>query len=170
MENIDAEPSQYLSFVLDGEVYAVEIGHVREVLDMIRVTHVPNMPKFMRGVVNLRGRVVPVVDLREKFHLGKANDTLKTCIIILELMIDGAETLIGAVADSVREVMRLEGKRVEPPPRMGNRLKTDFIKGMINQDNEFIIVLDVIKVFSIEELEAITEQAIVEDHQELAKE
>lgn len=152
------EPEQYLTFVLDSEVYAVEIGRVREVLDMIRITHVPNMPSFMRGVINLRGGVVPVIDLREKFRLAKVTDTVKTCIVILEIQLDGAETLIGAVADSVREVMRLDDLKLEPPPRMGNRLKTEFIKGMINRDNEFIIVLDILKVFSMEELEVLTEQ------------
>lgn len=152
------DPEQYLTFVLDSEIYAVEINRVREVLDMIRITHVPNMPPFMRGVINLRGGVVPVIDLREKFHLAKVPDTVKTCIIILELHLDGVETLIGAVADSVREVMRLDDLKLEAPPRMGNRLKTEFIRGMINRESEFIIVLDIMKVFSMEELEVLSER------------
>ena len=154
------DPEQYLTFVLDSEIYAVEIGKVREVLDMIRITHVPNMPAFMRGVINLRGGVVPVIDLREKFHLTKVADTVTTCIIILELFLDGVETLVGAVADSVREVMRLDDLKLEAPPRMGNRLKTEFIRGMINRDNEFIIVLDIMKVFSMEELEALSDRNV----------
>lgn len=151
------DPEQYLTFELDSEVYAVEIGHVREVLDMTRITHVPNMPSFMRGVINLRGGVVPVIDLREKFHLTKVPDTVKTCIVILELELDGLACLIGAVADSVREVMHVDDLKLESPPRMGNRLKTEFIRGMINRDGEFIIVLDIMKVFSMDELEALSD-------------
>jgi purine-binding chemotaxis protein CheW len=151
----DMEVNQYLTFMLDRETYAIDINRVREVLDMPRITHVPNMPDFMRGVINLRGGVVPVIDLRCKFHLEPVADTVQTCIIIIEISLDGASTLLGAVADSVREVMRLEDMRLVPPPRLGNRLKTEFIRGMINRDNEFIIVLDVMRVFSIEELEAL---------------
>lgn len=156
--NENKEPEQYLTFMLDGETYAVEINHVREVLDLIRITQVPNMPTFMRGVINLRGGVVPVIDLRDKFHLPKVGQTANTCIVILELMIDGVPSLAGAIADSVKEVMRLDDLKIEPPPRMGNRLKTEFIKGMINRDNEFIIVLDIMRVFSLEELEAFENQ------------
>ena len=144
---MDKDPEQYLTFELDGEIYAVEINHVREVVDMTRITHVPNMPDFMRGVINLRGGVVPVIDLRNKFHLSQVEDTVKTCIIILEIELDGAQTLLGAVADSVREVMRVDDLRLEAPPKLGNRLKTEFIRGMINRESEFIIVLDIMKVF-----------------------
>lgn len=157
---MDKDPEQYLTFELDGEIYAVEIHHVREVVDMTRITHVPNMPDFMRGVINLRGGVVPVIDLRNKFHLSQVEDTVKTCIIILEIQLDGAQTLLGAVADSVREVMRVDDLRLEAPPKLGNRLKTEFIRGMINRESEFIIVLDIMKVFSTEELETLEEMAV----------
>lgn len=157
---MDKDPEQYLTFELDGEIYAVEINHVREVVDMTRITHVPNMPDFMRGVINLRGGVVPVIDLRNKFHLSQVEDTVKTCIIILEIELDGAQTLLGAVADSVREVMRVDDLRLEAPPKLGNRLKTEFIRGMINRESEFIIVLDIMKVFSTEELETLEEMAV----------
>lgn len=157
---MDKDPEQYLTFELDGEIYAVEINHVREVVDMTRITHVPNMPDFMRGVINLRGGVVPVIDLRNKFHLSQVEDTVKTCIIILEIQLDGAQTLLGAVADSVREVMRVDDLSLEAPPKLGNRLKTEFIRGMINRESEFIIVLDIMKVFSNEELETLEEMAV----------
>lgn len=152
--NDNNELEQYLTFTLDGETYAVEINHVREVLDMIRITQVPNMPSFMRGVINLRGGVVPVIDLRDKFRLPRVEKEINACIVILELLIDGAACLVGAIADTVKEVMRLDDLHIEPPPRMGNRLKTEFIKGMINRDNDFIVVLDIMRVFSSEELEA----------------
>ena len=155
MQNIQIAVDQYLAFILDGETYAIEIAKVREVLDIPRITHVPGMPDFMRGVINLRGGVVPVVDLRSKFKLAPTSDSVKTCIIIIELHIDGSSCLIGAVADEVREVMNSEDAHLEPPPRLGNRLKTEFIKGMINRQNEFIIVLDIGKVFSSDELESV---------------
>jgi purine-binding chemotaxis protein CheW len=151
------ETSQYLTFVLDGEVYALDIKQVREVLDFTEITKVPRMPAFMRGVINLRGGVVPVVDLRLKFGLEKTEKTVDTCIIIMELTIDGSITRLGALADSVREVLNLEPDQIEPAPRLGMRLNTEFIKGMGKKNDEFIIILDIDKVFSEDELSAISE-------------
>ena len=149
------ETSQYLSFNLDQEVFALAISQVREVLDFTEVTRVPRMPDFMRGVINLRGGVVPVVDLRLKFGLQATDRTVDTCIIIMEITIDGEITLIGALADSVQEVMTLEPDQIEPPPKIGTRLKTEFIKGMGKKNDNFIIILDIDKVFSTDELVAL---------------
>lgn len=146
------ETSQYLSFKLDQEIYALDISQVREVLDFSDVTKVPRMPEFMRGVINLRGGVVPVVDLRLKFGLSATDKTVDTCIIIMEIAIEGETTLLGALADSVQEVMTLEPDQIEPPPRIGTRLNTEFIKGMGKKNDEFIIILDIDRVFSSEEL------------------
>lgn len=147
--------SQYLTFALDNEIYAIEISQVREVLDISKITRVPRMPTFMRGVINLRGSVVPVVDLRKKFEIGIAEDTVDTCIIIMELIIDGETAIIGAISDSVKEVITLEPDQIEPAPKIGTRLHTDFIKGMTKKDDEFIIMLDINKVFSAKELEIV---------------
>lgn len=144
--------SQYLSFKLDEEIYAMDINHVREVLDFTQMTKVPRMPDFMRGVINLRGGVVPVVDLRVKFGMEEAQASVDTCIIIIEVSLDGEETILGIMVDSVQEVMSLEPDQIEPAPRIGTRLKTEFIKGMGKKDNEFIIILESKKVFSAEEL------------------
>jgi purine-binding chemotaxis protein CheW len=144
--------SQYLSFKLDQEIYALDISQVREVLDFTEVTKVPRMPEFMRGVINLRGGVVPVVDLRLKFGLSATDKTVDTCIIIMEIAIEGEATLLGALADSVQEVMTLEPNQIEPPPRIGTRLNTEFIKGMGKKNDEFIIILDIDRVFSSDEL------------------
>ncbi len=146
------ETSQYLSFNLDQEIFALAISQVREVLDFTEVTKVPRMPDFMSGVINLRGGVVPVVDLRLKFGLPATDRTVDTCIIIMEITIDGETTLIGALADSVQEVMTLDPENIEPPPRIGTRLKTEFIKGMGKKNDNFIILLDIDKVFSSDEL------------------
>lgn len=146
------ETSQYLTFKLEDEVFALEISKVREVLDYTPVTKVPQTPNFMLGVINLRGSVVPVVDMRLKFGLSRSETTVNTCIIIVEIDLDDEVTILGALADSVQEVMELDPEQIEPPPRIGTRLKTHFIAGMGKKDNEFIIILDIDKVFSADEL------------------
>ena len=150
------DSNQYLSFKLGEEIFALEISSVREVLEFTRVTKVPNTPEFMRGVINLRGGVVPVVDMKLKFGMGKTEATIDTCIIIVEIIIDDELTILGAMADSVREVMQLQQDEIEPPPRIGTRLDVDFIKGMGKKDDEFIIILDINNVFSIQELSAVS--------------
>ncbi|MCG8552196.1 MAG: chemotaxis protein CheW [Desulfobacterales bacterium] len=143
---------QYLTFKLDNEIYAMDITTVREVLDIIRITKVPQMPDFMCGVINLRGRVVPVVDLRLKFGLKEATSLKEACIVIIEISLDDEETVLGILVDTVQEVISLEPEQIDPPPRIGTRLKTEFIKGMGKKDEEFIIILETAKVFSAEEL------------------
>lgn len=146
------ETGQFLTFKLDEEVYALDILQVREVLDYTTITKVPKMPSFMRGVINLRGGVVPVIDLRLKFGLNVTENTVDTCIVIMEITLDGETTLIGALADSVQEVISLDTEQIEPPPKIGTRLNTEFIKGMGKKNNDFIILLDIDRVFSSEEL------------------
>jgi len=143
---------QYLTFKLADEVFALDITQVREVLDYTAVTKVPKMPEFMRGVINLRGSVVPVVDMRMKFGMEKTERTVNTCIIIVEIDLDGDMTVLGALADSVQEVMDLDAGQIEPAPKIGTRLRTEFIKGMGKHNDEFIIILDIDKVFSSDEL------------------
>jgi purine-binding chemotaxis protein CheW len=143
---------QYLTFKLGEEVFALDIGKVREVLDFTTVTRVPRMPEFMRGVINLRGSVIPVVDLRIKFGMALSETTVNTCIIISEVVVDGDTTVLGALADSVQEVLELDKENIAPAPRIGTKLRTDFIKGMGKQHDRFVILLDIDKVFSVDEL------------------
>ena len=147
------ETSTYLTFTLDQEDFAVDVSGVREVLDFTTVTRVPRTPNFMKGVINLRGSVVPVVDMRLKFGLPEAEKTVDTCVIVLEVEMEGEVTVIGAIADSVKEVFELESKDIEPPPRLGTRFESEFISGMGKHNENFIIILDVNKVFSSEEME-----------------
>jgi purine-binding chemotaxis protein CheW len=151
------ETNQYLSFMLDDEIFALEISGVREVLEFTRVTRVPKTPGFMRGVINLRGRVVPVVDLKFKFGMGQSAVTIDTCIIIAEIAMDDEITVLGAMADSVHEVIRLEPREIEPAPRLGTHLDIKFIKGMGKKDDALIIILDIKNLFSIRELSAVKE-------------
>ena len=144
--------NQYLTFTLGDEVFGLAIGKVREVLDFTNVTKVPRTPDYMRGVINLRGSVVPVVDLHMKFGLEQTEKTVNTCIIIVEIDMDGETTVLGALADSVQEVVELEPDQIEPAPKIGTKLNTEFIKGMGKREEEFIILLDIDKVFSHTEL------------------
>jgi len=142
------ETTQYLTFKLGDEVFALDIGKVREVLDFTAVTKVPQTPDFMRGVINLRGNVVPVVDMRLKFGMSQTEKTVNTCVIITEIDVDGETTVVGAMADSVQEVLDLEPEQIEPPPRIGAKLNTDFIMGMGKHNDQFIMILNIDKVFS----------------------
>ena len=146
------ETTQYLTFKLSEEVFALDISKVREVLDFTTVTKVPQTPDFMRGVINLRGGVVPVVDLRLKFGMDETRKTVNTCIIIAEVHIDEETTVLGALADSVQEVIDLDADHIEPAPRLGTQINTEFLAGMGKKNEEFILILNIDKVFSFEEL------------------
>ena len=143
---------QYLTFRLGDEIYALEITRVREVLDYTHITKVPKVPEFMRGIINLRGGVVPVVDLKRKFDMGQTQRAVDTCIIIVEVDVENESTMIGTLADSVREVIELSAEQIEPPPKIGSQIRTEFIKGMGKQDDHFIIILDINSIFSADEL------------------
>jgi purine-binding chemotaxis protein CheW len=148
------ETRQYLTFKLGTEVFATEVAKVREVLDFTTVTEIPRTPEFMSGVINLRRSVVPVVDLRLCLHMSKTERTRNTCIVVVEVLLDNESIVIGALADSVEEVIDLEPDQIEPPPRIGTQIRTDFIKGMGKRDSQFIMILDIDRVFSVDELMA----------------
>jgi purine-binding chemotaxis protein CheW len=151
------ETAQYLTFRLDRELFAVDIAKVREVLEFTTVTKVPRTPDFMRGVINLRGSVVPVVDMRLKLGLTQTEKTVNTCVVIAEVEVDGESTILGALTDSVQEVIELDGAQVLPAPRMGTRIDTSVIRGMGKRDEEFVIILDIDRVFSADDLKATAE-------------
>jgi len=163
------ESNQYLTFKLEDEVFGLAVGKVREVLDFTTVTRVPQTPAYMRGVINLRGSVVPVIDLNLKFGMKKTEKTVNTCIIVTEIEMDGEITVLGSLADSVQEVVELEPDQIEPAPQIGTKLNTEFIKGMGKRDEVFIILLDIDRVFSYEEL-AMVQGGKAEDQKEEAPE
>jgi len=146
------EMTQYLTFTLGDDVFAIDVTMAREVLDLCDVTRVPQVPEYMLGVINLRGSVVPVIDMRRKFGMPAAEKTRDSCIVVVEVDVDGEPVTVGALADSVREVLDLTPDQIEPPPRIGTRLNTEFIKGMGSLDDRFVIILDINRVFSAEEL------------------
>jgi len=150
------ESIQFLTFKLGEEIYGVDVLQVREVLDAVPVTKVPRSPEFMLGVINLRGSVVPVVDMRRKFGMEAADRSRDTCIVVMEIALEGETTVIGALADAVEEVLELTEAQIEPAPKLGTRLNTEFIRGMGKRDEQFIILLDVDRIFSAEELSVVT--------------
>lgn len=150
-ENGSSELNQYLTFTLSTELFALDIGSVREILDNTKITRIPRTPAFMRGVINLRGHAVPVVDLRLKFGMAR-NITTKACVIITEVDFEQENTLIGALVDEVQEVVEIEPGRIDAAPKMGTAIRSKYIKGMGKQGNRFIIILDIAKLFSSEEL------------------
>lgn len=154
-----SEAPQFLTFRLDEELFALDIAKVREVLEFSAITRVPRMPDFMRGVINLRGNVVPVVDLKLKLGLAQTQKTIDTCVVIAEVSVDGERVVLGALADSVQEVLELDASQIGPPPRMGTRIDADCIRGMGKRDDEFIIILDIDRVLTPGDLRAAEEQS-----------
>src|SRR5579864_5546122 len=152
------ETRQYLTFKLGDEVFATDVAKVREVLDFTTITKIPRTPEFVSGVINLRGNVVPVVDLRLCFEMSKTEKTVNTCVVVVEMLLDGEPTVIGALADSVEEVIDLEPDQIQPPPKIGTQIRTDFIKGMGKRDTQFIMILDIDRVFSADELATVRTQ------------
>lgn len=147
-EEMTPETTQYLTFLLDREVFAVDISKVREVLDVAPITRVPRTPEYLSGIINLRGSIVPVADVRLKFGMPKAEKTVHSRIIILETAWDDDPVVLGALVDSVRAVLDLVQDQIEPPPRIGTRVHKEFITGIGKHGNEFISILDIDRVFS----------------------
>ena len=146
------ERKTYLTFQLEDEKFAVDVQNVHEVLEFTSVSKIPGVPDFVRGIINLRGMVVPVVDLRLKFSMSETVKTQGTCVIVLDMGTGENKMVIGALADSVHEVFEFEPGQVEPPPRIGSLSQKDFILGIGKRDDQFIILLNINRVFSSEEV------------------
>lgn len=150
MSTIITETAQYITFKLGDELFAINVAQVREVLELSLITKVPTAPDYMRGVVNVRGKATPVVDLRLKFGLPPVPDTVHSRIVVMELELDGETTVVGGIADSVHEVIELEPGQINPPPRIAMRWRTELIQGMGRRGDDFIILLDINQVFASE--------------------
>jgi purine-binding chemotaxis protein CheW len=148
--------AQYLTFKLKEEVFAIEISKVREVLEYTALTKVPRTPDFMSGVINLRGNVVPVIDLNLKLGMPQTERTINTCIIIVEIAVSGETVVLGALTDSVQEVIEIEPENIEPVPKIGTNLNIEFLQGMGKKDDHFMMIFDIDKVFSTEDITAVS--------------
>jgi purine-binding chemotaxis protein CheW len=147
--------TQHLSFRLGEELFAMEIGKVREVIEFVPVTKVPHTPDFMRGVINLRGGAVPVVDMKKMFGMGETERSINTCVIITEISMGGKDVLLGAMADAVDEVFDLLPEDIQPTPKMGTGLKADILRGMGRKGEKFVLILDSDRAFSVQAMEGI---------------
>lgn len=147
---------QYLLFTLDTESFAIDILNIREIIEYGQLTQVPMMPETVRGVINLRGAVVPVIDLSARFGRPATQAGRRTCIVIAEVTQDSGTQTLGLVVDAVNAVTEIGAEDMEPPPSFGARIRTDFIAGMARQDGRFVIVLDIACVLSLDELSNLT--------------
>ena len=157
---------QCLTFGLDEEIFAVEVHRVREVLDPTKITKIPRAPDFLLGVINVRGNVIPIVDLHQKLGMQQRNTDTHSRIVVLEAELDGEISTLGALADSVHEVTDIPADTMEPPPKIGSRWKSEFIRGIGKLDDEFVILLDIDRVFSSDELAFLQETGSVADSEE----
>ncbi|SBP89478.1 chemotaxis protein CheW [Thiomonas delicata] len=154
-----AASGQYLTFSLQSEVYGLDILRVREILEYTRPTTIPMMPAFVHGVINLRGNVVPVIDLAQRFGRPATELRQRTCIVIMEVDGDDGPQAIGVLVDAVNAVLDMDATQIEPPPSFGTGLRQDFIRGMARTDSGFIILLDVSHVLSMDEMAALARVA-----------
>ncbi len=150
---------QYLTFLLAEEMFAVGIQQVREIIEYGNVTTVPMMPRFVRGVINLRGSVVPVIDLSARFGRGTSEIHRRTCVVIVEIEHEGVQQELGMIVDAVSEVLDIPPSEIEPAPAFGARIRADFISGMGKVEGRFVILLDVDKVLAVDEMAALSDLA-----------
>ena len=150
---------QYLTFSLGDEVFAMDIRTVREIIQHAAMTVVPLMPDFVRGVINLRGAVVPVIDLQSRFGRARTQVGKKTCIITFDARVDGETLELGLMVDSVSEVIDILPSQIEPPPQFGTTIERDFIRGMGKVDGEFIVILEPDRALNVDDMALLVEKS-----------
>jgi purine-binding chemotaxis protein CheW len=146
----------YLTFKLGEEEFGAHVSQVLNILDMTKITAVPKSPNYMKGVINLRGTVLPIIDTRIKFSMSETEYTTNTCIVVMDLELDGEPVNIGAIVDEVVSVVDIEESQVEPPPSIGNKYKSEFITGMAKIEERFVMLLDMHNVLNGQEIADIT--------------
>lgn len=152
---LELEPAQFLTLAAAAEIFAIDTQCVREIIEYSQVTRVPMMPDFICGVINLRGAVVPVIDLQARFGKGRARLGQRTCIVILEVAGEQESQVLGLVVDSVNEVIEIESADIKPAPVIGNRIRADFIRGMVKVRGQFLTLLQMDRVLCVSEIVAL---------------
>ena len=142
----------YLSFRIGDELFAAHVKNVLNILELSKITKVPKAPSYLKGVINLRGSVLPVIDSRLKFGMEEVEYTSNTCILVLDLFVNNEKVSVGAIVDSVQEVLEIEDSQIQPPPSIGSTYRTDFITGMVKLNDTFVMLLDAERVFSTDEV------------------
>ncbi|MGC8824626.1 MAG: chemotaxis protein CheW [Bacteroidales bacterium] len=158
--------NSYLTFKLGDETFAANVSKVLNILEMTKVTKVPKAPPYMKGVINLRGAVLPLVDTRIKFEMSPTEFTPNTCILVLDININGESVHVGALVDSVQEVIELDDSQIMPPPSIGTRYKSEFLEGVAKIGDDFVMILDMDLIFSTDELSLLKESVSEEEQQE----
>jgi purine-binding chemotaxis protein CheW len=153
----DGQTGQYLTFVLGAETFAIGIMAIKEIIEYASLTEVPMMPAYVRGVINLRGAVVPVLDLPVRFGKPASAVTKRTCIVIIEVVLGSERHVLGLVVDAVNAVLDIPASEIEPPPAFGASIRTEFIRGMVKINSKFVILLDVDHALAADEVQALTE-------------
>ena len=156
----DNVPVQYLTFTLGDEVFAMDIRTVREIIQHAAMTVVPWMPNFVRGVINLRGAVVPVIDLQSRFGRSTTVVGKKTCIVIFDASSEGEKMELGLMVDAVSEVIEIEPSQIEPPPQFGASIQREFIRGMGKVDGEFIVILEPERALNVDDMALLAEKSV----------
>lgn len=156
-EDATVKGQQYLTFLVGSELFAIGIVDIKEIIEYREPTSVPMMPSYLRGVINLRGRVVPVIDLLVRFGRDSTDVSRRTCIVILEIYHNDEQQYLGVVVDAVKAVLDIADADIEPPPSFGARLRSDFVSGMGKIDGAFVVILDIEHVLSIDELSMLSE-------------
>lgn len=162
--------THYLSFKLDKEIFAVSVYKVLEVLQMQKVTLVPKAPDYIKGVINFRGEILPVIETRTKFNMPERQESEKYVIIVLDLKVNNQKIILGAIADGVRDVLEINEEDIKDVPEMGSNYNTEFLSGMLKKDDGFIMILDIDKVFSVEDLSIMTETTVSMETEEISEE
>lgn len=160
---MEEKQKSYLSFKLGKETFASNVSKVLIIVEVPTITEVPRAPEYMVGVMNLRGAVIPVVDTRIKFGMGATEVSSNTCVLVLEITAGSKCLKIGALVDSVEEVLEITEQEIKPSPTIGSKYKTDFIKGMVQNDDGFIMILNMDNIFSTDEIIELKEQIIEEE-------
>jgi purine-binding chemotaxis protein CheW len=151
----EEQQRQYLTFMLSGEIFAIGILRIKEIIEYGNLTEVPRMPDFIRGVINLRGAVVPVIDLGSRFGKQASSISRRTCIVIIEVEHEGEQQVVGVMVDAVNEVLDIAPGEIEPAPSFGAKIRADFIRGMGKVDGKFVIILNVDHVLSLDEMSSL---------------
>ena len=155
-ETLRAKAGKYLTFKLGDEIFGLEILKVQEIIGMMKVTQVPRTPEFIRGVINLRGKIIPVIDLRLKFIMNKLEDTVKTCIIVVQVLKQSKQFTMGILVDEVSEVLNILHEQIDEPPSFGSTVNVEFILGIGKVAQKVVMLLDIDKVMTSDEMEIVS--------------
>lgn len=161
--SVTSKLNSYLSFRLDDETFATNVGSVLSILEMTRITKVPCSPAYLKGVINLRGEVLPVIDIRIRFGMSPAEISSNTCILVMEFTLDNQDVKVGVIVDSVSEVHEIEPEEILPAPTIASKYKSEFMEGVYKDGDAFIMLLNMEKIFTYDELQVISSSLKIEE-------